>query len=100
MVTSGQSSWIWSSASPADATGAMTTMPATRWSRCLSTTALIDARSTLFTVPTFTTKPAAVAARSSAVSRDAGPKRLLYRATTPISRVRPVTSARAARFGR
>ena len=90
----------WSSASAAEATGAMTTMPATRWSRCRSTTALIDARSRLATLPTLTAKPAAAAARSNAVSSDAGPKRLVFSATTPSSWLRPVTSARAARLGR
>ena len=78
MVTSGHVGWIrWSSASAADATGAMTTMPATRWSRCRSTTALIDAPvQAVGTLPTLTAKPAAAAARSNAVSSEAGPKRL------------------------
>jgi hypothetical protein len=73
IVTSGTSAGRWSSASLADATGAITTIPATRWSRCCSTARPIECRSSTLTLPTLTVNPASAAAFSNATSSDAGP---------------------------
>ena len=99
-VTSGTSWGSRSSASPADSTGAITTMPATRCARCRSTAAEMERWSRSRTLPTLTAKPASAAVCSSAASSDAGPYSVVFCATTPITWERPVTSARAARLGR
>ena len=60
----------------------------------------MDSRSSTFTRPTLTVNPASPAASSKADSNEAGPYSVEFCATTPMSCDLPVTSARAARFGR
>jgi hypothetical protein len=84
----------------ADAVGAIATIPATRESRWCSTADAIDSRSSTFTRRRLTENPASAAASSNAASSDAGPYSDEFCAMTPMSCDRPVTSARAALFGR
>jgi hypothetical protein len=85
MVTSGMPAGISSTAAFAATTGAITTRPATPWSRCRSTASEMDRRSRLSTLLTLTAKPASAAARSTALSIEAGPNSVEFSVTTPIS---------------
>ncbi len=89
-----------SSAALADSTGAMTTRPATRWSRCRPIASAIGWRSSARTFSTLTVKPCWSAAWASAFSTEMGPYRVEDWATTPITCDVPVTSTRAAWLGR
>ena len=89
-----------SSASLADATGAMTAMPATRCCRWRLRASAIEARSRAPTLTTLTAKPASAASPANAASSEAGPNKVELCATTPSTLDRPVTRAFAAWFGR
>jgi len=100
MVTSGMSSGRSSRATLADSTGATTTRPATRCSRCRSIASAIDRRSSVRTESTLTVKPRRIAAPARALSVAAGPNSVVDWETTPITWDVPVTRTRAALLGR
>jgi len=100
MLTSGMSSGRASRASLADSTSAMTTRPATRWSRCLLMASAIARRSRVRTDSTLTVNPRRTASSDSALSVAAGPNIVVDRVTTPMTWDVPVTRSRAALLGR